>query len=220
MDFSFLYNNELFKGIKKDEISSAIKCLQGRIKTYQKDNFIFQSGDQTQLAGIILKGEINIVQNDIWGNQNIISHIGIGEMFAEAYACADNEPLMVDVVAIKDCEILFINTNKIINICQNSCIFHSILLKNLLKILATKNLNLTRKISIITPKLIRERLMRFLSYESSKKNSLSFEIHFSRQQLADYLCVERSALSNELSKMQKEGIITFNKSSFNLINKI
>ena len=220
MDYKFLSQCELFIGIKETDVDSAIKCLHGKIKIFKKGNFIFQSGEKTQLAGIVIKGEINIIQNDLWGNQNIISHIGKGEMFAEAYACTDNESFMVEVIAMKDCEILFININKIINICQNTCTFHSILMKNLLKILATKNLNLTRKINIITPKLIKERLMRFLSYEATKRNSLTFEIPFSRQQLADYLCVDRSALSNELSKMQSEGIIVYNKNLFKLIKKI
>ncbi|MGF6907661.1 Crp/Fnr family transcriptional regulator [Fusobacterium sp. PH5-44] len=219
MDTKILSKSDLFNGIKKEEIIPAINCLQGKIKFFKKENFIFQNGDRTKTAGILLEGAINIIQSDLWGNQNIISHIGEGEIFAEAYACTESEPLMVDVIAIEDCKILFIDTNKIINICQNSCIFHNILMKNILKILATKNLALTRKISVITPKLIRERLMRFFSYEATKKNSLSFEIPFSRQQLADYLSVERSALSHELSKMQKEKIIIYKKNSFTLIKE-
>jgi len=219
MSIEILAHCELFHGIDKRDIVSALTCLQGTIKKFKKNDFIYSMGEIVESAGIVVSGSINIVQNDIWGNQNILSHIPVGEIFAEAYACADKEPLMIDVIATKDCEILFFNINKIVNTCSNSCNFHNILTKNLLKILANKNLNLTRKIAHTTPKLIRERIMNYFSYEATKQGKYSFEIPFSRQQLADYLRVDRSALSNELSKMQKEGIISYDKNFFNILIK-
>ena len=217
MPLEVLSHSELFQGIEKKEISTALSCIQGTVKKYKKNDYIFTTGEIINCAGIVMSGSINIVQNDIWGNQNILSHISLGGIFAESYACSYKEPLMVDVVAAKNCEIFLFDVNKIINICSSSCSFHNILTKNLLKILANKNLSLTKKIAHTTPKLIRERVMNYFSYEATKQGKHSFEIPFSRQELADYLIVDRSALSNELSKMQKEGIISYNKNFFSIL---
>lgn len=208
----------IFRGLTEPEIEEALSCLGAGTKAYKKDEMIYRIGDSVHHIGLVLSGGTNVIRYDIWGNQNILDHVEPGQIFAEAYACIPDECLTVTVLATSVTEILFLDVNKIVKQCPSSCYHHSRLLQNLLSVMAGKNINLTRKMSHITPKSIRERLLSYLSYESAKQGKLKFEIPFNRQELADYLSVDRSALSNELSKMQKDGIITYKKNKFALHN--
>ena len=208
--------SELFRHIPSAEMEDVLACLGGSTRQYQKGETILAAGDTTDLAGLVLSGGVYIERTDIWGNQNIISHAAAGELFAETYATVAGEPLMVSVAASEDSEILFFSILKILTACGSGCSYHNVLIRNLLTIISAKNLTLTRKISHITPKSIRGRVVAFLSDQAKRQNRYSFDIPFNRQYLADYLCVDRSALSSELSKMQKEGLITYRKNHFTL----
>lgn len=155
----------------------------------------------------MLKGNALIENDDIWGNRSVLDYVKEGQIFAETYACALDEKLMVNVIAMSDCEVLFLDVRKILKVCPNACEFHQNLVQNLLAISAQKNLNLSRRIFHTSSKTIRGRLLSYLSYQAMEREKEEFDIPYNRQQLADYLGVDRSAMSNELGKMQKDGLI-------------
>lgn len=209
-------NSPLFSSMTDDEILSILDCMGGTVKRYQKDAVVLRSGDIVHNIGIVLTGNVHIVKEDFWGNDNIFTSLGNGQIFAEAYACLGTERLEVNVITTERTDILFVNVNKIMNVCTSACEFHSILIRNLLWSLAEKNLVLTKRIEHTSKRSIREKLLSYLSEQSKKSRSPEFEIPFNRQQLADYLSVDRSAMSNELSKLRNEGLIDFEKNKFKL----
>lgn len=214
MDLSLLQKTSVFTGSTEEEIRKILPCLEARVRRFSKGALVYQMGDHIDSLGIVLSGGVRVERNDIWGNQRILDDLGAGQVFAEVYACVPQEALMVDVVTTEKSEILFLKAGRVLNPCGQACPFHQRLLQNLLRVLAAKNLTLTRKISHITPRSIRERLISYLSAEAVQQKSKEFEIPFNRQELADYLSVDRSALSAELSKMQKEGLLSCRKNHF------
>jgi len=214
-----LSKNPLFKGIDKGDIGFLLDYLSAKTKTYYKDEPIFEAGSRPEYVGIVLSGSAFVLQEDYWGNRNILSNIGVGGIFGEAFSCAEAAALPVSVIAKEDSVILLINVKKILNICSTACAFHTSLIMNLMRILANKNRYLTRKIEHITKKTTREKVLSFLSECAVQGGKNTFEIEFNRQELADYLSVERSALSAVLSKMKEEGIIDYYKNTFRLTDK-
>ena len=220
MDYLFLANTMIFQGITPDEIKAMLGCLQAERKTYEKGEMIYRMGDVIPAMGLVLSGRVSIENDDIWGNKSILDTASSGQFFAETYACVPSEPMMVSVVASEKTEVLLLNVSRILQVCSNNCSHHNKIIHNLLSISARKNLNLSRRIFHTSSKSIRGRLLSYLSYHAMKHGSREFDIPFSRQQLADYLSVDRSALSNELSKMQKEGLLSVNRSHFVLLENL
>lgn len=220
MDYLFLANTMIFQGITPDEIKAMLGCLQAERKTYEKGEMIYRMGDVIPAMGLVLSGRVSIENDDIWGNKSILDTASSGQFFAETYACVPSEPMMVSVVASEKTEVLLLNVSRILQVCSNNCSHHNKIIHNLLSISARKNLNLSRRIFHTSSKSIRGRLLSYLSYQAMKNGSREFDIPFSRQQLADYLSVDRSALSNELSKMQKEGLLSVNRSHFVLLENL
>lgn len=216
MNYKFLITTPLFREVTEAEAKAMLECLQTSHKTYGKNDIIYQSGTHVETLGLVLTGSVNIENDDVWGNKNILDNVPAGQLFGEAYACLPNERLMVNVVAAQESEILFLNMKRLLNTCPTACQYHSQLIQNLLAVMAQKNLNLTHKIFHTSPKSIRERLLSYLSFQAIKQGKYQFEIPFNRQQLADYLGVDRSAMSNELSKMKRDGLIAFKKNLFYL----
>lgn len=213
-DYIFLSTTGLFKGIQPQEIQQILPCLQAQEKDYIKDQAVYRIGDNVSSMGIVLNGCVVIENNDLWGHTSLIDKIEKGQIFGETYAYLPAEPLTVTITAEEKTRILFLKTPVISEVCSNSCSFHNKLIKNLLELLAQKNLNLTKRISHTSPRSIRGKLLSYLSFQAKAKGSRDFMIPFSRQQLADYLNVDRSALSAEISKMQKEHILTSQKNRF------
>lgn len=207
MELTFLTTTQLFRGMEPQDISAMIHCLRARKQLFAKGQVIYQAGDCVTAMGMVLEGSVRIQRDDFWGNTSILSTLQAGQMFAETYACVPHEPLMVSVVAEQPSTVLFLETPRMMRVCSNGCTFHQKLVENLLMISAEKNLALSRKISCTTAKTIRGRLLTYLSHQAQRQQCASFQIPFNRQQLADYLNVERSALSNELSKMQRDGLL-------------
>lgn len=210
----FLSKTLLFKGIESQDILKMLNCLKAFVREFEKEQIILHMGDTTQNMGLVLEGSVNIESYDFYGKKIILSHVNKGQLFAETYACISNEPLMVNAVAAEKCRVLFINASKMLSSFSDSYTFDARFIKNLLEISALKNLNLSRRILHSAPKTIRERIESYFAYESRKKNTKSFTIPFDRYQLAEYLNVDRSALSHELGKMRKEGILDFKKNKF------
>ncbi|MFV0396132.1 MAG: Crp/Fnr family transcriptional regulator [Coprobacillaceae bacterium] len=207
----------LFQGMQDHELESIFQCLESYEKTYGKQEMIARHGQIITTIGIVLSGSLHIVKDDFWGNRTIITEISKGEIFAEAYACSFNEPLEIAIIANEKTTVLHLHVEYIFKTCKKQCTFHYRLLENLLSTLATKNLLLTRKMEHITKRTTRDKLLSYLSETSIKHGSSTFTIPFNRQQLADFLSVDRSAMSKELGKMQKENIIKVHKNTFQLL---
>ena len=212
-----LKNTKLFSDVEDADILAMTNCLNAQIKEYKKGDYIFRQGDTLDCLCIVLDGCVHIQSDDYWGNRTIISEINIAEMFSESYAVYGTAKALNDAIAIKDSVVAFFNVDRIMTVCSNGCRFHSMVTKNLLISLTHKNRMLIQKLTHITKRSTREKLLSYLSSQSKIHNSNSFSIPFNRQQLADYLSVDRSAMSNELCKMRDEGLIEFNKSNFTLL---
>lgn len=211
-----LPENPLFSGIAPHETASMLDCLGAVQHTYDRYAHILSTGDTTAALGLVISGSALIQSDDLWGNTTVFDRVRPGQIFAETYACT-GEPLLVDVVAAEPCTVLFLEVGRALRICPNTCAHHERLIRNLLSLSAQKNLNLSRKIFHTAAKSIRGRLLSYLSYQARRCGSCTFTIPFDRQQLADYLNVDRSALSAELSKMQKEGLLQTRRSHFTLL---
>ena len=205
----------IFSNITKMQYEDMVACGCVRKKAYPKGTTIFRIGDQTQEFGVLTMGEIHIESLDLWGNRMILHQISPGESFAETYAFC-YVPMMVNVIAAQDCQVLLIHLGVLLSPCNHSKPWYQTLIFNLLTLSASKNLLWSRRIFCITSKHIRTRVMTYLSLEAVKCDCQSFSIPFNRQQMADYLNVERSALSKELGRMQKEGILDYHKNHFSL----
>lgn len=209
-----LKKTSLFTGIKEDDIFALLNCLTPHIVSYKKDEFILHRGDLVQQVGMVLSGSVLIIREDFWGNRSILSEVSACSLFAETYACIGTAPLEVSVIASSDCTILFLDFSKLLGTCTTACTFHTRLIHNLLATLAQKNMILTKKLEHLSQKTTRDKLLSYLSAESLKAKSPSFSIPFNRQQLADYLSVDRSAMSTELGKLKREGILNYKKNTF------
>jgi CRP-like cAMP-binding protein len=207
----------LFANITESELISLLSCLSAKDLTFKKGEFLFIAGDSVLNIGIILSGNIQIIKEDYWGNRHILTGLGASEIFAEAFSCAELKRCPVSAVATEDTTVMLIDYKKIITTCPNSCIFHTKLIHNMIGVLAQKNIALTEKMNHLTKKTTGEKLLSYLSEQSRQKNSSTFDIPFNRQELADYLSVDRSAMSYELSKLQKMGVIEFRKNHFELL---
>ncbi|MFA9463206.1 MAG: Crp/Fnr family transcriptional regulator [Velocimicrobium sp.] len=207
----------LFFDIEANDLSELLNCLSAKIKTFQTQESIFSEGDSAEFVGIILSGEAQIVMDDYYGNRNIVASLTVGHLFGEAFACADVSILPVSVIATNETIIMQINYKKIITTCSNCCTFHNKLIYNMLRIVANKNVMLNQKIDVISKRTTREKILSYLAIQAKQAGQNSFSIPFNRQELADYLFVDRSALSNELSKLSDKGVLHFHKNTFELL---
>lgn len=213
----FMTDIPLFAGIKTEQLDALLSCLAARQRTYPKDAFIFRADERAVYVGIVLSGGAHIIQEDFWGNRSIVTHVAPGELFGEAFSCAETERLPVSVIAAEPSEVLLIDYKKIIGICPATCVFHSRLISNMLHLIAKKNITLTRKMSYMSKRTTRDKLLAFLSDQTLHAQTNEITIPFNRQELADYLCVDRSALSRVLMEMKKEGVLDYDRNRFALL---
>lgn len=212
--FSIIRSSQLFSGISEDELTVMLSCLNAKKENFPKDAFLLRAGDTAESIGFVLSGNVLIIQEDIWGNRNILSKAGPGQTFATAYACAPGSVLQVSVSAETPVAVMFLNVKRVLSMCPSACEHHSRIIRNLLGELAEKNLRFGEKLTHMGQRTTRAKLMSYLSSEAQRLGKYEFGIPFSRQQLADYLAVERSGLSLELGKMRAEGLIDFRRSHF------
>ena len=217
MDTQQLQKSMLFRGMAGPEITETLQVLEAHEKIYSKGEALLTAGTVTERMGLVLEGSVTVESNDAWGNRTIISHVGKGQVFAETYALLENEPLLVDVTANEDCRVLFLRSGRIQSLKGSLKPWALKYITNLLTISAHKNLILSGRSFQTAPKSIRGRVMAYLNSVSLQKHSREFDIPFDRQQLADYLNLERSALSKELGKMQRDGLIACRKNHFRIL---
>lgn len=215
--FTILRCTQLFSGVSDEEISAMLNCLQAKIVSYKKGDYVFRQGEHIDKITVLLKGKLLIQRDDFWGNRSIVHAIGIGEMFGEAYVAPDSGAMLNDVIADEDSVVIFFDVRKIITVCPSGCKFHLKVVQNLFYAISEKNRKLMQKIGHISKRSTRAKLISYLSEESKRQNSSTFTIPFNRQQLADFLSVDRSAMSNELCKMRDEGLLLFEKNRFTLL---
>ena len=218
MDLQDLETTDLFRGASREEVAEMLRCLDAEVRRYQKGETILRLGDRTRRLGLVLSGGVTLEHDDIWGNRTVLGHVGEGEVFAETYACLPGEPLMVNAVAAGETRVLFLDVVRIFS-GESGCLHQRVLVRNLLNITARKNLSLSRRSFYTSSKTIRGRLLSYLSDQAVLQGSSHFSIPFDRQQLADYLGVDRSALSNELSKLRREGLVRAKKNQFYLLKQ-
>lgn len=213
---SVLKKTQMFSGVSEEEMSGMLGCLGARMRTYPKGEYVLRQGQHLEDITVLVEGGLLIQKDDYWGNRSILGHISVGEMFGEAYAAPESGPLLNDVVAIEDSAVIFFDVKRILTTCSSACHFHSLVVQNMFFAISEKNRKLVQKLGHMSKRTTRDKLISYLSEEAKRQHSSSFTIPFNRQQLADFLSVDRSAMSNELCRMRDEGLLNFEKNRFEL----
>lgn len=214
---SILKRTRMFSGVGDNDISSMLSCLEPKLKNYKKGEYVLRQGEHLNDILVLVNGKLHIQKDDYWGNRSILGQISLGEMFGEAYVAPESGALLNDVVAVDDSSVIFFDVRRILTTCSSACRFHAMVVQNMFFAISEKNRKLVQKLGHMSKRSTREKLISYLSEEAKKQNRSSFAIPFNRQQLADFLSVDRSAMSNELCKMRDEGLLEFNKNLFKLL---
>ena len=217
MNIKFLKTTMIFREMDEDEVADSLKFLRANEQNFKKGATILHAGDVTDKMGLVMEGSVTIESDDVWGNRTILSNVEMGQFFAETYSLLPGEPMLVNVVANEDCRILFLRIDSLKQLQNNMDRWILKFVSNLLIISTHKNLMLSSRSFHTAPKTIRGRVMTYLNSVSMQKHAREFNIPFDRQQLADYLNLERTALSKELGKMKRDGLIDYYKNTFKII---
>ena len=209
----------LFANIDAADLAPMLQCLGARKRTFPKGSYLFRVGDRTTAMGIMLEGSVRLEKEDYWGNRSILASFGPGQSFAEVYACEPDLAFDINVVAAEDATVLFLDIGRVTTMCPSSCAFHASLIRNLLGIVAKRTHALTRKIEHTTKRTTRAKLLSYLSDQAEAAHASRFVIPFDRQELADYLSVDRSAMCAELSRMKRDGLIDYNRNQFEIVRR-
>ena len=215
-DLTILTECALFHGLREAQIREILPCLSARQSRFRRGQFLLRAGDRVAFAGILLSGEAEVLQEDFWGNRNLLAAVGQGDLFAEAFACA-HAVSPVSVLCKTDGSVLYLNVRAVFFPCEKACAQHKALSQNLIRVLAEKNMQLNEKAAFLSHRTTREKLMSYLSAQATKSGKNEFDIPFDRQQLADYLCVDRSAMSAQLCALRDDGVLEFKKNHFILL---
>ena len=211
-----LKRTKLFAGVGEEDIGAMLTCLGARLRTFKKGEYVLRQGEHLNDILVLAGGSLHIQKDDYWGNRSILGQIGVGEIFGEAYVAPESGTLLNDVIAVENSAVFFFEVKRVITTCSSACRFHSMVVQNLFFAISEKNRSLVQKLGHMSRRSTRDKLISYLSEEVKKQNSTSITIPFNRQQLADYLSVDRSAMSNELCKMRDEGMLEFEKNRFKL----
>ena len=215
--FEIISNAAMFDGIDREDLRSLMHCLQARTVTVRKGAPVFLEGDPAGFVGIVLEGAVQLVRDEYYGDRTVIAHAQTGEVFGEAFACAGVQTMPISAYALQNTVVLMLSFGKMLSVCSNACPFHNRLVKNMMQLVARRNLELSGKIRIMSRKTTKAKLMEYLSEQAKRSGNNEFTIPFDRQALADYLGVERSAMSAELSKLKRDGNLETKGSWFRLL---
>ena len=210
-------HSPLFHGIKPDERNAMLSCIGYHIGTFPKGDIVAFEGDNLKHIGIIVSGAVDMVKEDLWGNKTMLVRMRKDKLFGETFACGSDNLSVVTFLVSEDAKILFMPFDRVMHSCTMACQFHHRLIENMVKIIADKNRDLMRKIDVVSKRTIREKLLAYLSIQAQVQGSRYFEIPLGRVELAEYLCVDRSALTRELTKMKEDGLIDYDKNCFRIL---
>ena len=209
-------NSPLFRGIRPEELKAMLGCIGYHIASFRKGDIVAFEEENIRHIGIILSGSVDMVKEDLWGNKTMLVRIFRNEVFGETFACGSDNLSVVTFLVSEDAKVLFLPFNRVMHSCTMACQFHHRLIENMVRVIADKNRDLMRKVEVVSKRTIREKLLAYLSLQAQTQNSRYFEIPLGRVELAEYLCVDRSALTRELAKMKDEGLIDYDRSCFRL----
>ena len=207
----------LFDGIRPEDRTAMLGCIGYHVGTFQKGDIVAFEAENIRHIGILLSGTVDMVKEDLWGNKTILLRMHKDEMFGETFACGEDAMSVVTFVVSEDAKILFLPFDRVMRSCTMACVFHHRLIENMVRIVANNNRDLIRKVEVVSKRTIREKLLAYLSIQAQTQESRYFEIPFGRVELAEYLCVDRSALTRELAKMRDEGLIDYDKNCFRIL---
>ena len=217
LNYESIADCSLFAGIKKTNIKAMLKCIGAYEKNYKKGEFVSVEEDFMKSVGIVLKGTVDMIKEDSWGNSTVVLRMKENSIMGETFACGSDSMSAVSFMAVTDTKMVFLPFEKVMRVCSNSCEFHHRLIRNMVTTMADKNRALMEKIEVVTKRNLREKIMEYLSLQSQRQQSDYFEIPLGRTELANYLVADRSAVSRELSSMKEEGIIDFDKKMFKFL---
>lgn len=216
-DFMNEVKSPLFDGISPEDRKTMLGCIGYHIGTFQKNDIVAFEEENIKHIGILLSGAVDMVKEDLWGNKTMLVRMRKDELFGETFACGEDNLLVVTFEVSEDAKILFIPFDRVMHNCTMACVFHHRLIENMVHIIANKNRDLMRKVEVVSKRTIREKLLTYLSIQAQAQESRYFEIPFGRVELAEYLCVDRSALTRELVKMKDDGLIDYDKNCFRIL---
>ena len=211
---NLLRRAKIFRGVEEQDILAMLDCLTAVKKSFARGEFLYRAGERASMAALVLDGMFHIDREDYWGNNSILADVSEGELLGEVYSFLDDEPAGINAVAVRDSTVLLLDVKRIFQTCSAVCPHHAILIRNFAYVLAVKNRELTRKLEHMSQRTTRGKLLSYLSDQSVKQGTSCFDIPFNRQQLADFLAVDRSAMSKELGKLRDEGILEFDRNHF------
>ena len=215
--FPVLRQCQLFSGIAENDLLAMLRCLNVTVQQYRKGQTLIAEGEKPEKFGIVLSGAVQLWRIDYSGNRSIMASVAPSQIFGESFGCAEADAIPIQVVASEPCEIMLIDGSRILHACGNGCDFHHQVIFNLLKMTARKNLVFHQKLEITSRRSTREKLLTYLNQQAKQHRSRTFTIPFDRQELADFLEVDRSGLSAEISKLRKEGVLESERSTFRLL---
>ena len=210
-------NSPLFAGIKPEDMVPMLHCIGYHVKEYAKGEVIAFEGDNLKHIGIVLSGSVDMVKEDLWGNKTMLIRTRKNELFGETFACGNDNLSVVTFVVSEDAKVMFMPFSRVMHSCTMACAFHHRLIENMVKVIADKNRDLMQKVDVVSKRTIREKLLAYLSIQAQQHNARYFEIPFGRVELAEYLCVDRSALTRELVKMKEDGLIDYDRNCFRIL---
>lgn len=209
----------LFAGIGPGDYNALLGCAGGHSRAFEKGAFLFLAGDRIDAVGVVLTGQLRILKEDAFGNRAILAEIGPGAVFGESFVCGSRYALSVSVEAVTACEVLFLDFDKVMQVCSSACPFHQALVRNMVRLIAQKNIGLMEKMEVLTKRTLREKILAYLSLLMQRQGGRAVESPLGRVDLADYLGVDRSALTRELNHMQSEGLLAFSKNRYEVLEK-
>ena len=210
-------NAPLFAGIKNEDMGAMLHCIGYHISSFSKGEIIAFEGDHLKHIGIVLSGRVDMVKEDLWGNKTMLLRMGRNEIFGETFACGDDSLSTVTFLVSEDATVMFMPFSRVMHSCTMACGFHHRLIENMVRLIAGKNRELMQKVDVVSKRTIREKLLAYLSIQAQQQRQRYFEIPLGRVELAEYLCVDRSALTRELAKMKADGLIDYDRNHFRIL---
>ena len=210
-------NAPLFAGIKNEDMGAMLHCIGYHISSFSRGEIIAFEGDHLKHIGIVLSGRVDMVKEDLWGNKTMLLRMGRNEIFGETFACGDDSLSTVTFLVSEDATVMFMPFSRVMHSCTMACGFHHRLIENMVRLIAGKNRELMQKVDVVSKRTIREKLLAYLSIQAQQQRQRYFEIPLGRVELAEYLCVDRSALTRELAKMKEDGLIDYDRNHFRIL---